>query len=51
MRSQNFTGVKYRGRSFDCGSKPGFLLANLIYALDRPEIAEPLKAEIRKIKL
>jgi UTP--glucose-1-phosphate uridylyltransferase len=51
MRSQNFTGVKYKGRSFDCGSKPGFLLANLVYALDRPDIAPQLRAEMQKLKL
>jgi UTP--glucose-1-phosphate uridylyltransferase len=48
MRQQNFTGVKYKGRSFDCGSKAGFLVANLVYALDRPDIAGPLKAEIKR---
>jgi UTP--glucose-1-phosphate uridylyltransferase len=51
MRSQSFTGVKYKGRSFDCGSKPGFLLANLVYALDRPDIAPHLRAEMKKLKL
>jgi UTP--glucose-1-phosphate uridylyltransferase len=48
MRQQGFTGVKYKGRSFDCGSKAGFLVANLVYALDRPDIAGPLKAEIKR---
>ncbi|MBI4923193.1 MAG: UTP--glucose-1-phosphate uridylyltransferase GalU [Devosia nanyangense] len=51
MRQQAFTGVKYRGRSFDCGGKAGFLLANFVYALDRPEIAAALKAEIKKLGL
>jgi UTP--glucose-1-phosphate uridylyltransferase len=49
MRTQNFTGVKYKGRSFDCGSKPGFLLANLVYALDRPDIAPQLRAEFKRL--
>ena len=48
MKHQSFTGVKYKGRSFDCGSKAGFLVANLVYALDRPDIAGPLKAEIKR---
>jgi UTP--glucose-1-phosphate uridylyltransferase len=51
MKSQSFTGVKYRGKSFDCGSKVGFLTANVVFALDRPDIAEPFIAEVRKLKL
>jgi UTP--glucose-1-phosphate uridylyltransferase len=38
MRSQPFIGVKYEGQSFDCGSKVGFLTANVAYALDRQDI-------------
>src|SRR5690606_17407217 len=40
MRSQRFTGVKYQGQSFDCGSKTGFLTANVVYALDRDDIRD-----------
>ena len=29
------TGLEFEGRSFDCGSKVGFLAANIAYALDR----------------
>lgn len=48
MKSQKFTGVKYQGRSFDCGSREGFVAANLAFALDRPEMKEALLAEIRR---
>jgi UTP--glucose-1-phosphate uridylyltransferase len=51
MTTQRFTGVKYKGRSFDCGSKVGFLTANVAYALDRADIAEPFTAELRKLQL
>jgi UTP--glucose-1-phosphate uridylyltransferase len=47
LRSQPFTGVKYEGRSFDCGSKIGFLTANVVFALDRPDIADGFMREIR----
>ena len=30
MQRQRFTGVKYVGQSFDCGSKIGFLTANVV---------------------
>jgi UTP--glucose-1-phosphate uridylyltransferase len=48
-RSQPFYGLQFEGRSFDCGSKIGFLAANVSYALDRPDIAPGFRAEISKI--
>ena len=51
MATQEFTGVKYDGRVFDCGGKVGFLTANMAFALDRPDIAGPFLAELKKLKL
>ena len=51
MRSQPFVGVKYRGQSFDCGSKIGFLAANVAYALERADIREGFVAEIGRLNL
>ena len=48
-RTQAFYGLKFEGRSFDCGSKVGFLAANVSYALARPDIAPEFRAEIKKI--
>jgi UTP--glucose-1-phosphate uridylyltransferase len=48
-RTQAFYGLKFDGRSFDCGSKIGFLAANVSYALARPDIAPGFRAEIKKI--
>jgi UTP--glucose-1-phosphate uridylyltransferase len=48
-RTQPFYGLKFEGRSFDCGSKIGFLAANVSYALARKDIAPGFRAEIRKI--
>jgi UTP--glucose-1-phosphate uridylyltransferase len=48
-RAQAFYGLKFEGRSFDCGSKVGFLAANVSYALARPDIAPEFRAEIKKI--
>jgi UTP--glucose-1-phosphate uridylyltransferase len=48
-RTQSFYGLKFEGRSFDCGSKIGFLAANVSYALERPDIAPAFRAEIKKI--
>ena len=51
MHSQEFTGVKYEGKVFDCGSKIGFLTANVVFALDREDIAEDFMREIRALAL
>jgi UTP--glucose-1-phosphate uridylyltransferase len=49
MQLQPFHALKYEGRSFDCGSKLGFLTANIAYALERPDLCEALTAEIKKL--
>ena len=51
IRTQNFTGVKYDGQVFDCGSKIGFLTANVVFALERPDLAEDLRRELRALDL
>jgi UTP--glucose-1-phosphate uridylyltransferase len=48
-RKQPFYGLKFEGRSFDCGSKIGFLAANIAYALEREDIAPALRAEIKAL--
>jgi len=48
-RTQPFYGLQFEGRSFDCGSKIGFLAANISYALQRKDIAPGFRAEIKKI--
>jgi UTP--glucose-1-phosphate uridylyltransferase len=49
LQTQEFHGLKYEGRTFDCGSKQGFLLANVAYALKRLEFKDSLAAEIKKL--
>jgi UTP--glucose-1-phosphate uridylyltransferase len=48
-KKQPFFGLKFKGRSFDCGSKVGFLAANVAYALARSDIAPALRAEIKRL--
>jgi len=48
-KSQPFFGFKFTGKSFDCGSKIGFLTANVAYALARDDIAPGFRAEIEAI--
>lgn len=51
MQHQPFLGVKYEGQSFDCGSKIGFLTANVAYALDRDDIADDFLVALAKLQL
>ena len=48
-KTQPIYGLRYAGRTFDCGSKAGFLAATYAYALKRPDIADELRAEFAKI--
>ena len=48
-RTQPFYGLKFEGRSFDCGSKTGFLAANVAYGLARPDIEPEFRVELRKL--
>jgi UTP--glucose-1-phosphate uridylyltransferase len=48
-KTQPFYGLKFDGRSFDCGSKIGFLAANVAYALERKDIAPAFREEIKKL--
>ena len=49
MTRQPFYGFKFEGRTFDCGSKAGFLAANVAYALARPDIAPAFRAELEAL--
>ncbi len=46
-KTQPFYGLEFEGRSFDCGSKVGFLTANVAYALARDDLAEAVRAELK----
>ena len=48
-KTQPFYGLKFEGRSFDCGSKVGFLAANIAYALERSDLASALRAELKDL--
>jgi UTP--glucose-1-phosphate uridylyltransferase len=48
-KKQPFYGLKFDGRSFDCGSKIGFLAANVAYGLAREDLAGAFRDEIKSI--
>ncbi|WP_048755572.1 UTP--glucose-1-phosphate uridylyltransferase, partial [Afipia felis] len=45
---QPFYGFKFKGKSYDCGSKSGFLAANIAYAMDREDLRGDLLSEMKK---
>ncbi len=52
-KAQEFAGYHFKGETYDCGAKDGFILANLAFALKRgdirPLIEGPLKDMVSKI--
>jgi UTP--glucose-1-phosphate uridylyltransferase len=48
LTTQPFFGWRYSGRTFDCGSKAGFLAANIAFGLARPDLRDAVTAELKK---
>ena len=44
--TQRFTGFRYRGRTYDTGTKTGFLMANVAYALSRDDLGPEFRGEL-----
>lgn len=51
LTSQKFTALRHSGRTFDCGSPVGFMLANLALGLAKPGLGGELRAEIGRLGL
>ncbi|MGJ3264462.1 MAG: UTP--glucose-1-phosphate uridylyltransferase GalU [Salinarimonas sp.] len=49
MGTQDFHGMRYDGTTHDTGSKIGFLVANLAYGLEDPELGPALREEIKRL--
>ncbi|GBQ52027.1 UTP--glucose-1-phosphate uridylyltransferase GalU [Komagataeibacter sucrofermentans] len=45
-----FHGYRYEGKRFDCGSKPGFLEAQIAFALAREDLAGDVREFLKKYK-
>jgi UTP--glucose-1-phosphate uridylyltransferase len=48
-KAQPFFALRFDGTIYDCGSKIGFLTANIAYALARQDLGPALKAELKKL--
>ena len=49
MNDEAVYAYRFQGKRFDCGSKLGYLQANVEYALQHPELATSFKAYLRKL--
>jgi UTP--glucose-1-phosphate uridylyltransferase len=49
MADQDFFGMTYSGKTYDTGSKIGFLSANIAYGLEREDLAPALRAEMKRL--
>ena len=48
LKSQDFAGYHFRGETYDCGAKDGFILANVAFALERADIRPAVEAQLRR---
>ncbi|PCI86213.1 MAG: UTP--glucose-1-phosphate uridylyltransferase [Hyphomicrobiales bacterium] len=49
LEFQGFSGVKIDGKLFDCGSKLGFLSANVSFALEHPEVGADFRNAVKAL--
>jgi UTP--glucose-1-phosphate uridylyltransferase len=47
-KMQRFYGVEFAGERHDCGSKAGFLRANIAYGMARADLRDSLREEMQK---
>ncbi len=48
--TQPFHGIRYEGQEYDCGSRLGFIEANIAYGLSDPSIADSVRKILDKYK-
>jgi UTP--glucose-1-phosphate uridylyltransferase len=46
---QPFHGLRYKGQTYDCGDKVGFIEANVAFALAHPEMGEEVRVALKKL--
>ena len=45
---QPFNAMRFSGKSYDCGSRLGFIEANIAYGLSDPEIGKGVKDMLKR---
>jgi UTP--glucose-1-phosphate uridylyltransferase len=49
LKEQDFAGYHFRGATYDCGAKDGFILANVAFALERADIRPSVEGGFREL--
>jgi UTP--glucose-1-phosphate uridylyltransferase len=49
-REEGLLGYRFEGERYDAGDRFGYLKANIMYALKRPELAGPLRAFLAELR-
>jgi UTP--glucose-1-phosphate uridylyltransferase len=51
LNDQRALAYEFQGTRYDCGSKLGYLQANVLYAMRHPEVADDFRAFLETIDL
>jgi len=51
LKYETVLAYEFVGKRYDCGSKLGYLQANVEYALDHPEVGDAFSAYLKELKL
>jgi UTP--glucose-1-phosphate uridylyltransferase len=49
LKAQPFTAYHYKGVTYDTGAKDGFIMANIAFALDRPDMRPLIEADLKAL--
>ena len=49
LKQQPFAAYHYKGVTYDTGAKDGFIMANIAFALDRPDIRPSIEADLKAL--
>ena len=49
MQTQAFHGLKFNGKTYDCGDKLGFLAANVAFALEREDLGPAFRQVLQEV--
>jgi UTP--glucose-1-phosphate uridylyltransferase len=49
MSSQAFHGLRFEGKTYDCGDKLGFLAANVAFALERDDLGPAFRQVLQEV--
>ena len=51
LAREEVKGLRFKGKRYDCGSKPGYLQATVEYALKHPELRDEFRQYLRTLDL